>query len=85
MQREPFEAFLHARTRPGGRDDQAGTVLLWRSRDGLTQHAAVTLGGGWALHKAAQTWWTPRVVLPTPRLIRVSRSVGWWLSRRQLR
>ncbi|GGN38447.1 hypothetical protein [Deinococcus daejeonensis] len=85
MQREPFEAFLQGRTRPGGRDDRAGTVLLWRSRDGLAQHAAVTLGGGWALHKAAQTWWTPRVVLPTPTLIRASRSVGWRLSRRQLR
>ncbi len=85
MQREPFEAFLQERTRPGGRDDRAGTVLLWRSRDGLAQHAAVTLGGGWALHKAAQTWWTPRVVLPTPTLIRASRSVGWRLSRRQLR
>ncbi|MDR6220544.1 hypothetical protein [Deinococcus soli (ex Cha et al. 2016)] len=85
MQREPFEAFLHEHTRPGGRDDQAGTVLLWRSASGLAQHAAVTLGSGWALHKAAQTWWTPRVVLPVPTLIRASRSVGWRLSRRQLR
>lgn len=84
MQREPFEAFLHERTRPGGRDDQAGTVLLWRSASGLAQHAAVTLGGGWALHKAAQTWWTPRVVLPTATLIRASRSAGWRLSRRHL-
>lgn len=84
MQREPFEAFLQERTRPGGRDDRAGTVLLWRSRDGLAQHAAVTLGGGWALHKAAQTWWTPRVVLPVPALVRASRSVGWRLSRRRL-
>jgi len=85
MQREPFEAFLQERTRPGGRDDQAGTVLLRRSSNGLAQHAAVTLGGGWGLHKAAQTWWTPRVVLPVPTLIRASRSVGWRLSRRQLR
>ena len=59
-------------------------MLLWRSGDGLAQHAAVTLGGGWALHKAAQTWWTPRVVRSTPALIRASRSAGWRLWRRHL-
>ncbi|PTA67724.1 hypothetical protein [Deinococcus arcticus] len=84
MQRAPFEAFLQAHTRPGGHDDQPGTVLVWRSRDGLAQHTAVTLGGGWALHKAAQTWWTPRVVLPVAALKRVSRSRGQRLERRRL-
>lgn len=48
MGREPFEAFLQERTRPGGDDYQPGTLLLWRSANGQAQHAAVTLGDGWA-------------------------------------
>lgn len=84
MGREPFEAFLRAQARPGGRDDQPGTVLVWRSAGGLVQHAAVTLGGGWALHKPAQTWWTPRVVLPVVALKHYSRSRGQRLERWRL-
>ncbi|MVN85777.1 hypothetical protein GO986_03255 [Deinococcus sp. HMF7620] len=84
VQREPFEAFLAARTRRGGQDDQPGTLLIWRSRDGLAQHAAVTLGGGWALQKPAQTWWTPRVVLPVGQLRRHSRTRGQRLTRATL-
>ncbi|WP_309572750.1 hypothetical protein [Deinococcus sp.] len=84
MQREPFEAFLRERTVPGGVDDRPGTVLVWRSADGLAQHAAVTLGGGWVLHKPAQTWWTPRVVLPVRDVKAVSRMLGWRLERRCL-
>lgn len=84
MQRAPFEAFLHARTRPGGTDEQPGTLLVWRNRAGQAEHAAVTLGGGWAFHKPAQTWWTPRVVLPTAALIRNCRTPGQRLERRTL-
>ncbi|GGS32737.1 hypothetical protein [Deinococcus knuensis] len=84
MQREPFEAFLHGRTVPGGQDGQPGTLLLWRSGNGLAQHAAVTLGGGWALHKPAQTWWTPRTVLSVPELKTATRTRGWRLERRTL-
>ncbi|WP_234009229.1 hypothetical protein [Deinococcus sp. NW-56] len=85
MQRDPFEAFLAEHTQPGGRDDQPGTVLVWRNSSGAVEHAAVTLGGGWALHKPSQTWMTARVVLPVPDLIRYSRSSGWRLGRARLR
>lgn len=85
MQREPFEAFLAGRTRPGGRDDEPGTVLVWRNAGGDVEHAAVTLGGGWALHKPSQTWMTARVVLPVRELIRYSRTRGWQLGRVRLR
>lgn len=84
MQREPFEAFLTQRTKRGGGDEQAGTILLWRSADGLAQHASVTLGGGWAFEKASQTWMTPRTMLPTRQLIAANRTRGWRLSRLQL-
>ncbi|GAA5502336.1 hypothetical protein Dxin01_02080 [Deinococcus xinjiangensis] len=85
MQREPFEAFLTERTKKGGQDADAGTILLWRSADGLVQHAAVTLGGGWAFEKASQTWMTPRTVLPTRELIAANRTEGWRLTRHTLR
>ncbi|MCP2014948.1 hypothetical protein L1280_002100 [Deinococcus sp. HSC-46F16] len=85
MQRTPFEAFLAERTQPGGRDDQPGTVLVWRDAAGAVQHAAVTLGGGWALHKPSQTWRSARVVLPVRELIAYSRTPGWRLGRVTLR
>jgi hypothetical protein len=84
MQREPFEAFLTAYTQSGGKDDHPGTVLVWRGAGGQVEHAAVTLGGGWAMHKPSQTWMTPRAVLPTPVLIRASRTPGQRLERRRL-
>ncbi len=49
MLREPFEEWLAASTRRGGRDEHPGTVLVWRSSDGMVQHAAITLGDGFAL------------------------------------
>lgn len=84
MGREPFEAFLRERTRPGGDDTRPGTLLLWRSADGLAQHAAVTLGGGWAFHKASQVWTSPRVALPVGTLKRAARERGRRLERRHL-
>lgn len=84
MQREPFEAFLTERTRPGGNDAQPGTVVLWRSADGLIQHAAVTLGAGWAFHKASQVWTSPRVVLCVDALKRTVRERGRRLERHRL-
>src|SRR5215207_6062755 len=65
MQREPFERWLAEKTRPGGDDAQPGTVLVWRSPDGLVQHAAVTLGEGWVLHKPSQGWMSPAKILTT--------------------
>ncbi|WP_233554625.1 hypothetical protein [Deinococcus cavernae] len=82
--REPFEDFLQERAVPGGRYDAPGTLLVWRSADGLVQHAAVTLGGGWAFEKPAQTWSTPRVVLPVHELIKGNRSPGLRLTRSTL-
>lgn len=84
MQREPFEAFLKERAKPGGRDDQPGTLLVWRSREGLAEHVAVALGGGWAFHKPSQTWWTPRTVLPLRELVRGWRTPGQRLGRYRL-
>lgn len=82
-QREPFEAFLQERASRGGDDGQPGTLLVWRSERGV-EHAAVTLGGGWAFQKAAQTWWTPRIVLPVPEVKWRSRVRGWRLERWRL-
>ncbi|WP_235514564.1 hypothetical protein [Deinococcus sp. Leaf326] len=57
---------------------------MWRTSDGLAQHAAVTLGGGWAFQKASQSWVTPRVVLPVGQLRRGMRTPGWRLERHTL-
>lgn len=57
--REPFEEWLTRNTVKGGRDDEPGTVFVWRDREGLVQHAAVTIGAGWALHKPSQGWMSP--------------------------
>ncbi|UQN07100.1 hypothetical protein [Deinococcus sp. QL22] len=84
MQREPFEAFLATHTRSDDKDDQPGTLLVWRSKGRQVEHAAVTLGAGWALHKPSQSWITPRVVLPTRALIRAYRTPGHRLERRRL-
>lgn len=84
MQRAPFETFVQDRTSPGGQDSQPGTLLIWRSTDGLSQHAAVTLGDGWAFHKPSQTWMTPRQVLPVQTIIRRHRTRGHRLSRYSL-
>ena len=84
MQREPFEAWLAAATRPGGHDDEPGTVLVWRSASGLVQHAAVTLGAGWALHKPSQGWMSPTKVLTVDQVKGSARSVDRRLTRRTL-
>jgi hypothetical protein len=81
----PFLAWLESACRPGGRDDQPGTVLLWRDTEGLPVHAAVTLGDGWALEKASQAWSTPRAVLSVKEVIRTNRSPGQRLERHRIR
>lgn len=72
MQREPFEEWLAATCVVGGSDDLPGTVLVWRDSDRTSQHAAVTLGGGWALHKPGREWVSPRQVLTVHDLIRTA-------------
>lgn len=54
MLQDPFEEWLSAAAVLGGKDNDPGTVLVWRSPSGLAQHAAVTIGGGYALHKPSQ-------------------------------
>lgn len=85
MLREPFEDWLRSATRPGGADHDAGTVLIWRDRGGSLQHAAVTIGDGWAMHKPSQGWMTPRKVLTVDEVKRRSRRAGLTLARRSLR
>lgn len=82
--REPFEDWLAAVTRPGGRDDDAGTVLVWRTSEGLVDHAAVTLGGGFAFEKGAQTWAAPWWVQPVSVVKRLTRQRGLRLIRYRL-
>jgi len=84
MLREPFEAWLAEATQPGGDDAEPGTVMVWRDRHGSVQHAAVTLGDGWALHKPSQGWMTPRKVLSVQEVKRRARQVGHRLSRRTI-
>lgn len=82
---EQWERWLATRTRPGGDDAAPGTVLLWREAGGgRAQHAAVTLGDGWALEKRGQEWHNPRAVLPVREVIRSARTAGWHLERHQL-
>jgi hypothetical protein len=85
MVREPFEEWLAASSVRGGADDRAGTVMVWRSPDGLVQHAAVVLGDGYALHKPSQGWQSPTKVL-TPHEVKMSsRAAGRRLHRYLLR
>jgi hypothetical protein len=80
MQREPFEQWLSG-TRRGGRDHDIGTVFVWRNAEGAADHAAVTLGGGWALHKPSQGWMSPTKVLTVDDLKRRARWRGLRLHR----
>lgn len=84
MLREPFEEWLARATCPGGDDQEPGTVLIWRDAEGLVQHAAVTIGGGWALNKSGQGWMSPRQILTVREVKRHSRSPGRHLSRRSI-
>lgn len=83
-QREPFDLWLSTRTRPvrgTGHDHQPGVVLVWRDRDGQAEHAAVTLGGGYAFSKPSQGWFSPFVVWSVRETIAASRFHGGVLSR----
>ena len=84
MLREPFEAWLAEATQSGADEAQPGTVLVWRDCHGSVQHAAVTLGGGCALHKPSQGWMTPRKVLSVQEVKQRLRQVGRRLSRRAI-
>lgn len=72
IQLDAFEGWLATACADGGRDDRPGTVLVWRGTDLSSRHAAVALGGGWALHKASQSWASPRQVLAIDDLVRTA-------------
>ncbi len=83
-QREPFEDWLAGNTtcfRGTQRDHQPGIVLVWRNREGLAEHAAVTIGDGYVLNKPSQAWFSPRVVWTVQETIAASRYRGVTLSR----
>lgn len=61
---DEFSSWVEERTVPvlgTEHDDAPGTVLVWTER-GVLAHAAVTIGGGWALSKPSQSWSSPRVI-----------------------
>jgi hypothetical protein len=84
MQREPFERWLAEHTTTGGRDDAPGTVFVWRNAGQAVQHAAITLGDGWMLHKPSQSWMSPRKVRTVGEVKRSTRTAGWRLQRRSV-
>jgi len=84
MLQTPFEKWLGERTRPGGDDNSAGTILIWRDSGGGARHAAVTIGDGWGLEKPSQDWHSPRGVLAVRDMIKGNRVRGLRLQRRML-
>lgn len=81
MQCEPFDAWLAEHAEIGGADDEIGTVLVWRTREGESAHAAVTLGDGWLLHKPSQGWMSPTKVLSVRDGKNSARAPGIYLHR----
>lgn len=84
MVREPFETWLANHTEPGGQDGVPGTVFVWRDAASLVQHAALTIGDGWMLHKPSQSWMSPRKVRTVAEVKRATRTAGWRLERHKV-
>jgi hypothetical protein len=84
MVREPFEQWLADHCERGGRDDLPGTVFVWRDTAGLVQHAALTIGDGWMIHKPSQSWMSPRKVRTVTEVKRATRTAGWRLERHRV-
>lgn len=84
MVREPFEEWLASHTERGGTDDVPGTVFVWRDAAGLVQHAGLTIGAGWMLHKPSQSWMSPRKVRTVAEVKRATRTAGWRLERHRV-
>lgn len=87
MHQPPFEAWLAEASRPvrgTAQDGEPGVVLVWRDATGLAQHAAVTLGDGWALSKPSQAWCSPRTVWSVREAIMAARQPGLRLERHRL-
>jgi hypothetical protein len=84
MLQEPFEQWLSENSRPRRRGDELGTVYVWRDASGLATHSAAAIGGGWALEKPSQCWYTPRRVLRVDEMIRNARQLGERVERHRL-
>ncbi|NUR98720.1 MAG: hypothetical protein HOV67_26130 [Kribbellaceae bacterium] len=84
MMREPFDEWLAGHTEPGGTDEVAGTVFVWRDAALDVQHAALTIGDGWMLHKPSQSWMSPRKVRTVAEVKRATRTAGWRLERHRV-
>lgn len=86
VQPNQFQEWLDGSTRPAEPDDvnRAGHVLTWR-QDGELAHAAVSLGGGWALQKPSQSWSSPVVVWTVEEIVRSWLLPGARLTRHALR
>lgn len=80
----PFDEWLTTACKGGGDPGQPGVVLVWRDRAGSPVHAAVTLGGGWALEKPSRDWHSPHVVLRVAEVMKMSRHPGERLERRTI-
>lgn len=80
----PFDEWLDAACTRGGDPHQPGVVLLWRNRDGSPVHAAVTLGGGWALEKPSRDWHSPHAVVKVADVMKMSRHPGERIERRTI-
>ena len=82
--REPFDEWLRTQCRRGGDDQRPGTVWVWRNAEGLSVHAAITLGDGWVLEKPSREWSSPRTVAAVPDLLRYNRHPRERLERHRL-
>lgn len=83
VQTDEFISWLCSHTvsvRGRSRDEDPGTILLWTER-GVVAHAAITIGGGWALSKPSQSWSSPRLVWSVRDTILRWRLPGTKLSR----
>lgn len=81
---DTFAAWLAANTRPVRgtlRDADPGVVLVW-THAGRPTHAAVTIGGGWALHKPSDAWFSARTVRTVSEVVATLRRPGTRLVRR---
>lgn len=87
VQQDAFVDWLAACTDPvvgAGTDHEHSRVLVWHEH-GEPAHAAVTVGGGWALHKPSQSWSSPTMVWSVEELVASWRYPGTRLSRRVVR
>ena len=86
MLQEPFSQWLDEQTTPvrgTGHDDEPGIVQVWHER-GQLAHAAVTIGGGWAISKPSQSWSSPAVIWTVRETVGSWRIPGTRLSRHRL-